>query len=245
MSVFFLFSSFRILWLLLHTHRRSEAIAARSRSTHGRPQFTSQSAFTRRARPWPAGLSRLVFISCRCFFFFFVGQLRNKTEKEVEWEKLQYYLLLHPPPLQYYLSFLFSRFLLIIIQQTLFFIFKIIEFKKWQISCLCMSCNLLIDWSKFHFSFGLNFFFSRVIRCTCVLCVLEQMVGGRELLPATLWGSSWIIFSLTRHPPPTLCWFIIFPPFRKNKKFFKSDKSLMVTDTIYWRGGPPNHSQII
>ncbi len=68
--------------------RRCETTAAWSRSTHGRPQFTSQSAFARRARPWPAGLSRLVFISCRCFFFFFFyggGQLKeNDVEDEEE-----------------------------------------------------------------------------------------------------------------------------------------------------------------
>lgn len=95
-----------------------------------------------------------------------------------------------------------------------------------------MSCNLLIDWSNFQFFFGFVFFFplpcNTLYLCVCV-CVLEQMVGGRELLPATLWGSSWIIFSLTRHPPPTLCWFIIFPPFRK-----KTKSSLKVTNLWWW-----------
>ena len=82
------FQFFFFFFFFIKMARRCETIAAWSRSTHGRPQFTSQSAFARRARPWPAGLSRLVFISCRCFFFFFFfyggGQLKENDEEDEE-----------------------------------------------------------------------------------------------------------------------------------------------------------------
>jgi len=76
-----------------------------------------------------------------------------------------------------------------------------------------MSCNLLIDWLNF------NFLLFRIVYVR--VCVWANGWGERESLPATLWDPLESFSLQTRHPPPTLCWFIIFPPL----KFFKSDKS--------------------
>lgn len=73
-------------------NRWSEAVTAWSRSADGRPQFTSQVALARRARPWPAGLSRLVLVSSSCnggrltlcvFLSFYCNFVPFKKEKKI------------------------------------------------------------------------------------------------------------------------------------------------------------------
>lgn len=103
-------------------NRWSEAVTAWSRSADGRPQFTSQVALARRARPWPAGLSRLVLVSSSCnggrltlcvFLSFYCNFVPFKQEKKKRFRAaphIDYLHLIHPPPpppISFHLVFFF------------------------------------------------------------------------------------------------------------------------------------------